>query len=370
MHSVDRSPVLFFRHRPTPPTPSLILIDGTALLYRAHHALAAAGARLTTAAGVDTAAAHGFVAQLLRLLELSPPPTHVAAVFDAAGKTFRHELYPLYKGHRPPAPPEIVAAAPRVRRLLRALGVADLSAPGVEADDIVGALATRASVDGVRVAIVSPDKDFYALLRPGVQLLRPPPRAASAARGPAFVTVAGLVPYTCASFEADHGIPPSAWPDVRALCGDPSDNVPGVAGVGAKTALALIQRYGDLETALTACASGDPESPAKGKAKASLASPEGAAAARLARRLVQIQTTLDVPPATLPWTDLAWAPPAPGSAAEAAALAGLAELELTTAAARLRAVWESAAAAAAVAAGGGGLVPASSLPPRPKKAAA
>jgi len=317
---------------------------------------------MTTAAGVDTGAAHGFVTQLIRLLELDPPPTHVAAVFDAAGKTFRHELFPQYKGHRPPPPPEIVAAAPRVRRLLRALGVADLSAPGVEADDVVGTVAARAAGDGLRVAIVSPDKDFYQLLQPGVQLLRPPPPRASARAAPAVVTVAGLVPYTAAAFEEEHGVPPSAWPCVRALSGDASDNVPGVPGVGPKTALALVREFGSLDAVL---ANAGTASAARGKAKAALASAEGAAAARLARRLVTIQTRLDLPPARLPWADLAWTHPPPGSPAAAAALGALAELELTTAAARLQAVWAAAEAARAVAGGGvGGLVPASSLPAR------
>jgi len=344
--------------RPPSPSTSLILVDGTALLYRCHHAMAAAGARLTNAAGVDTAATHGFVSQLLRLLELDPPPTHVAAVFDAAGKTFRHELFPAYKGQRPTAPEEVVAAAPRVRALLRALGVADLAAPGVEADDVIGTLAVRAAGDGVRVAIVSPDKDFFQLLRPGLQLLRPPPRAAS--RGPALVTVAGLVPYTEAAFVAAHGVPPSAWADVRALAGDPSDNVPGVPGVGLVTALSLIQAHGSLEAVLA-----DPSVAPRKAAREALATAEGAAAARLSRRLVTIHTELDVPPARLPWGELAFARPARGSDAENAALDALAALDMAPAAARLQRVWHAMDAASAVRGGGvAGLVPASSLPPR------
>jgi len=275
-----------------------------------------------------------------------------------------------------------------VRRLLRgALGVADLSAPGVEADDLIGTLAVRGAREGLRVAVVSPDKDFYQLLRPGLQLLRPVPPSAAGA-GPArssssskaspalplpVVTVAGLVPYTEATFLSEQGgLLPSQWADARALAGDPSDNVPGVAGIGAKIACGLVREFGSLGAVLERA--GEIKRPS---ARAALLSEEGRSAARLSRRLLEIRTDLDLPPARLDWASLELSPPSSSSgegagegAGQAAggdrrrALGALRELGMEASASRLEGVWEGmearrglrrAVAAAAAAAGGGGL---------------
>ena len=375
---------------------SLVLIDGTALLYRCYFSLGAGGAgggaKLTAQlTGQDTSVAHGFISQILRLLELDPAPTHAAAIFDAPGKTFRHALYPEYKGHRPPSPPAVAAAAPMVRSLLRkALGVADLSAPGVEADDLIGTLAVRGVREGLRVAVVSPDKDFYQLLRPGLQLLRPvpPSAAASLSRSPSsssssssplsVVTVAGLVPYTEASFLSEHGgLLPSQWADARALAGDPSDNVPGVAGIGSKTALALIKEFGSLEGAIERAAEiGRPS------ARTALQSEEGVRAARLSRRLLEIRTDLDLPPAALPWESLELMSPGGGQEEEGEggggggggggwkgareeALGALRELDMETSAARLEGVWEGMEAPRRLRAASELLAAAAKAPPPP-----
>ena len=259
-----------------------------------------------------------------------------------------------------------------MRRLLRgALGVADLSAPGVEADDLIGTLAVRGAREGLRVAVVSPDKDFYQLLRPGLQLLRPVPPSAAGA-GPArssssskaspalplpVVTVAGLVPYTEATFLSEQGgLLPSQWADARALAGDPSDNVPGVAGIGAKIACGLVREFGSLGAVLERA--GEIKRPS---ARAALLSEEGRSAARLSRRLLEIRTDLDLPPARLDWASLELSPPSSSSgegegAGQAAggdrrrALGALRELGMEARRGLRRAV-----AAAAAAAGGGGL---------------
>lgn len=360
LSSLTPSPTTTKKHH------SLILIDGTALLYRCYFSLGAGGAgggaKLTSAlTGQDTSVAHGFVSQLLRLLELDPAPTHAAAVFDAPGKTFRHALYPEYKGQRPPSPPAVAAAAPLVRTLLReALGVADLSAPGVEADDLIGTLAVRGVEEGLRVAVVSPDKDFYQLLRPGLQLLRPVPTTSSSFSASSssksssrnsssplsVVTVAGLVPYTESTFIAEQeGLLPSQWADARALAGDPSDNIPGVAGIGAKTALTLIKKFGSLEETIERAAEiGRPS------ARAALQSEEGVRAARLSRRLLEIRTDLDLPPAALPWESLELKSPSSGSGESGSgsgsgssreeALGALRELDMESSARRLEGVWE------------------------------
>ena len=274
-----------------------------------------------------------------------------------------HALFPEYKGHRPPTPPSISAAAPRIRHLLRALGIADLAAPGVEADDLIGTLAARGAAAGAAVAIVSPDRDFFQLLGPGVQVLRPPgPHRKTKDNSHTALTVAGLVPYTASDWAAETGgLSPAQAVDVKALQGDPSDNVPGVPGVGAVWAARLVREHGSVEGVLGAAAG-----ISRPGLRAALSSPEGRAQASLAKRLVTINTSLDIPPARLPWDDLAWGAPCPGPAREGAR-AALAALELVGAAARLDALWATADAVAGVMAaveggGGGGGVPSSSPP--------
>jgi DNA polymerase-1 len=218
----------------------------------------------------------------------------------------------------------------------------------VEADDLIGTLAARGAAAGAAVAIVSPDRDFFQLLGPGVQLLRPPGpnRKKEGAGAPTTaLTVAGLVPYTAADWAAaSGGLAPAQAVDVKALQGDPSDNVPGVPGVGAVWAARLVREHGSVEGVLAAAAG-----IARPALRAALSSPEGRAQAALAKRLVTINTALDIPPARLPWSDLAWGPPAPGPPREAARAARAAR-DRAAAAARLDALWAAADAAAAVAA--------------------
>lgn len=120
----------------------MILTDAMALLYRSHFAFAH-DHRLRTRNGRDTTVEFGFLATMMSLLELLPHPTHLAVVFDASGKTFRHELYTGYKGQRPPAPDEIVEAVPVVQEILRAMNIVDVCVPGVEADDVIATLAMK-----------------------------------------------------------------------------------------------------------------------------------------------------------------------------------------------------------------------------------
>lgn len=215
----------------------------------------------------------------------------------------------------------------------------------------------------MRVAVVSPDKDFYQLLRPGLQLLRPVPpssaAAASSSRGSprsgsssplSVVTVAGLVPYTEATFLSEHeGLPPSRWADARALAGDPSDNVPGVAGIGSKTALSLVREFGSLEEAIERAAE-----IRRPSARAALQSEEGVRAARLSRRLLEIRTDLDLPPAALPWESLELRSPPEGGAARGEALGALRELDMEASAARLEGIWGEMEARRRLRAGLGG----------------
>jgi 5'-3' exonuclease len=184
------------------------------------------------------------------------------------------------------------------------------------------------------VAIASPDKDFFQLLRPGLVLLRPPKKPAPGTP-PARASKYALLPYTEADFAEEWGgLSPAQFIDLLALAGDASDNVPGVPGVGPKTATALLRAHGDLEGVLAAAAAGGAKPP---RAAAALASPEGAAAARLSRQLVEIRTGLDLPPAQAPLAEFrVGGPPADGGR-EARRL--LEDLEFGVHAARLAALW-------------------------------
>jgi DNA polymerase-1 len=223
---------------------------------------------------------------ILSLLELSPHPTHFAVVFDASGKTFRHELYQGYKGQRPPAPDEIIHAVPVVQELLRAMDITDVRVPGVEADDIIGTLARRAIEEkGMEVAVASPDKDFFQLLRPGLILLRPPKKNKDE------VNRYSLVPYSEEDFTEEWGgLEPSQFVDVLSLMGDSSDNVPGVPGIGPKMAIKLMHQFGSLDEVLRRPDEAQPK-----RAATALSTEDALAAARLSKQLVELRTDVDVP---------------------------------------------------------------------------
>ncbi|EIE26958.1 hypothetical protein COCSUDRAFT_27331 [Coccomyxa subellipsoidea C-169] len=263
----------------------LILVDAHALLYRSHFGFS--GQRLATVSGEDTSISYGFLSTVLRLLEIKEPPTHFAVVMDHHGKTFRHELYSDYKAQRPPMPDAMKLAIPKIQALLEILGIPVLRVAGVEADDVIGTVATRAIEDGFLVAIASPDKDFFQLLRPGLQLLRPPKK--DARDGPGII--AGFVAYNSDAFREEFGVEPWQWPHVLGLMGDASDNVPGVKGIGPKGALTLIQQYGTIEGVLQNAAEVKRKSQ-----REELQSVEGIQKASLSHKLVTIQADVDLPP--------------------------------------------------------------------------
>lgn len=306
----------------------MILTDAMALLYRSHFAFSDAH-RLRNAAGRDTTVLFGFLNTLLNLLELSPPPTHFAVVLDAPGKTFRHEIYEGYKGQRQSCPDEIREAIPHLLGLMKAMAIPVIQVPGVEADDVIGTMAFRAVEEGIAVAVASPDKDFLQLLRPGVILLRPPKKPAPGER----VNKYALIPYSQADFEEEYGLQPEQFVDVLALAGDASDNVPGVPGIGPKTAVALLKEWGSLDNLLAHAAEAKPK-----KAAAQLTSEEGAAAARLSQQLVQIKTALDMPPVQEPLEQLRLQLPADRGAD---LLRHFEELEFSRHTARVKELWTS-----------------------------
>lgn len=205
----------------------LILVDGSSYLYRAYHAFPP----LTNSRGEPTGAMYG-VLNMLRSLLLQYQPTHVAVVFDAKGKTFRDELFEHYKSHRPPMPDDLRAQIEPLHAMVKAMGLPLLAVSGVEADDVIGTLALEAEKAGRHVLISTGDKDMAQLVTPGVTLIN---TMTNTILGPEEV---------CAKY----GVPPELIVDFLALMGDSSDNIPGVPGVGEKTAQALLQGLGGLDT--------------------------------------------------------------------------------------------------------------------------
>ncbi|MFP1876426.1 DNA polymerase I [Lonsdalea quercina] len=205
----------------------LILVDGSSYLYRAYHAFPP----LTNSAGEPTGAMYG-VLNMLRSLLLQYHPSHVAVVFDAKGKTFRDELFEHYKSHRPPMPEDLRAQIEPLHKMVRAMGLPLLAVSGVEADDVIGTLAQQAELNSTPVLISTGDKDMAQLVTPNVTLIN---TMNNAILGPQEV---------CDKY----GIPPELIIDFLALMGDASDNIPGVPGIGEKTAQALLQGLGGLDT--------------------------------------------------------------------------------------------------------------------------
>lgn len=261
-----------------PPTgPALFLVDGYALIYRAFFALIARP--LTTARGENTSAAWGVV-NFLQRLRTAHRPAWLAWVHDS-GTSFRHEVFPEYKATRQKLTEELQSdfdqGLTRIAQLLEAYRVPIVAVPGYEADDVIGTLTRLAVERNVPVVVVSGDKDFQQLVRPGVWLLNP------GRGGPAGVEEQWVgVP------NADQrlGVPPEHVTDFLALVGDASDNVPGVPGIGEKTARELVRAYGGLEEIIAAA----PKITGKRPREALLAHPDRA---RLSRRLVTIHD--DVP---------------------------------------------------------------------------
>jgi DNA polymerase I len=245
----------------------IYLIDGSSYLYRAFFAIRG----LTNHEGLPTNAIFGFANMVFKILN-ERHPSHMAVVFDAKGPTFRHDRYPEYKAHRPPAPEDLVAQIPYVKRLLEGMHIPTLEIEGVEADDVIGTLSRMASEEGRPSVIVSSDKDFFQLLSDDVSM---------------WDTMKDIR-LTPAEIKNRFGVEPGRVIEVQALMGDSSDNIPGVSGVGEKTAVKLIGQYGDLETLLSKV--GEIKQP---KLRQSLT--DDADKARLARELMAIRMDVEVP---------------------------------------------------------------------------
>jgi DNA polymerase-1 len=254
----------------------LVLVDGSSYLYRAFHALPP----LTTATGRPTGAIKGVIS-MLRRLQKDYPDSPLAVVFDAKGKTFRDELFAEYKAHRPPMPEELRAQIEPIHRLVRALGLPLLIVDGVEADDVIGTLALRTAATGRDVVISTGDKDMAQLVDGHIRLVN---------------TMTGTT-LDSQGVRDKFGVPPELIVDYLALVGDSSDNIPGVPGIGEKSAPVLLNEIGDID-AIYANLPRVAELPLRG-AKGMAAKLEAAREqAYLSRKLATIHTdvTLDVGP--------------------------------------------------------------------------
>ncbi|WP_118801315.1 DNA polymerase I [Haemophilus haemolyticus] len=206
-------------------TNPLVLVDGSSYLYRAFHAFPP----LTNAAGEPTGAMYG-VLNMLKSLISQVHPTHIAVVFDAKGKTFRDEMFEQYKSHRPPMPDDLRKQIQPLHDMIRALGIPLLVVEGVEADDVIGTLALQASRLSKKVLISTGDKDMAQLVDDNIMLIN--------TMNNSLLDREGVI--------EKYGIPPELIIDYLALMGDSADNIPGVAGVGEKTALGLLQGIGSM----------------------------------------------------------------------------------------------------------------------------
>ncbi|MCA3287571.1 MAG: DNA polymerase I [Roseomonas sp.] len=245
----------------------LILVDGSGYIFRAYHALPP----MTRPDGTPVNAVFGFTNMLSQFL-LRHAASHIAVVFDAGRNTFRNQIYAAYKAHRPDPPPELVPQFGLIRDATDAFGVARVEQEGFEADDLIAAYAKAFEATGGHVTIVSSDKDLMQLIRPAVQMLDPMKQK----------------PLRAPEVMEKFGVTPDKVVEVQALAGDATDNVPGVPGIGIKTAAQLINEYGDLEALLARA--GEIKQPKRREALL-----ENAELARISRRLVALDDTAPLP---------------------------------------------------------------------------
>ncbi len=210
-----------------------LLIDGNALVHRAYHALPTLTVSKT---GEVVNAVYGFASMLIKAInELKP--SHFAIAFDKKAPTFRHQLFDKYKANRPPTPDELIGQLGRVRQLVEAFNMPIFELDGYEADDVLGTLSQQAAGQGIDTVIVTGDADTMQLISPKVKVLYPKPRR----------SFSDTMLYDKDAVSQKYGVNPEHIADLKALAGDPSDNIPGVPGIGGKTAVKLIQQFGRVE---------------------------------------------------------------------------------------------------------------------------
>ena len=301
----------------------LMLLDGLSLINRAFYALPP----LSTKDGLPTNAIIGFLNILLKLVD-EETPAYMAVAFDLPAPTFRHKQYEAYKATRKPFPDELRAQIPLLKELLEAMGIAIVQAEGYEADDIMGTLAKRAEAAGYGVTVVTGDRDLLQIATDRIKI-----RIPKTSRGQTTTE-----DYFAADFIEKMGITPREYIDMKALMGDTSDNIPGVPSIGEKTALKIIQEFGDIENAIANVDSVKPPRAAQNLR-------DFAEQARLSRQLAEIALDADI--------DVDIAALRLGDIMNPEALAQFRRLELKSMLKRAQAMGSPAAASV-----GAGLVPA------------
>ncbi|MDA0866641.1 MAG: DNA polymerase I [Cyanobacteria bacterium] len=262
-------------------SPLLVLVDGHSLAFRSYYAHArGAEGGLRTSTGIPTSVCYGFLKALLEVVE-SERPQYLAIAFDLDQPTFRHEMSETYKAGRPETPQDFIEDVENLKDLLGVMGLEMVTAPGYEADDVIGTLATRGKAEGFNVKILSGDQDLFQLVDPEGQvsvLYLSSVFAKGAARGSRE--------FKTEQVKAKLDVLPTQVVDYKALCGDTSDNLPGVKGIGAKTAAKLLNEYGTLDAIYAAIET------LKGATKTKLEA--GKAAAYHSQKMAKIITDVDL----------------------------------------------------------------------------
>ena len=210
----------------------LVLIDGHSILNRAFYGVP----DLSNSEGLHTNAIYGFLNILFKLLE-EEKPEYLTVAFDVKAPTFRHEMYPEYKGTRKPMPQELHEQVPVMKQVLHAMGIRTMEQPGLEADDILGTLAKRAEKEGMDVSLVSGDRDLLQIASDKIKIRIPKTKGARTE----------VEDYYAADVEAKYGVTPAGFIELKALMGDTADNIPGVPKVGEKTASELLKQFQTLD---------------------------------------------------------------------------------------------------------------------------
>ncbi|WRS29781.1 DNA polymerase I [Actinomycetaceae bacterium MB13-C1-2] len=253
-------------------TTKLLVIDGHSMAFRAFYALPVD--RFVTSGGQHTNAVYGFLSMLVKLLD-TDQPTHIAVAFDESRVSFRTELFPEYKGTRDSAPPEFAGQVELIREVLDAMGIKQTQVVNYEADDIIATLATEGVDEGYEVLVASGDRDTFQLVNDQTTVIYP------------GRSTSDLVYMTPARIEEKYGLPPAQYPEIAALVGETSDNLPGVPGVGAKTAAQWLAKFGGLDALL--------ENAERVTGKRGEALREHLEEVKMNRRLNHLLTDMDLP---------------------------------------------------------------------------
>ena len=247
----------------------LIVIDGNSLMYRAFFALP----NMSNKKGIPTGAVYGFLSMLIKLIDYKP--THMAVAFDLKAPTFRHKKYDGYKAGRAPTPPELISQFDTIKEILKKMNITIIECEGYEADDILGTLSSKAHENGYSSLLVTGDKDALQLINDSTHVIL-------TKKG-----ISEVEEYDIPLLKERFGLSPDRMTDLKGLMGDSSDNLPGIKGVGEKTAIKLLEKYGTLENVLT---KGIEEE--KGALQKKII--EGVEGARLSKDLGTITTTAPI----------------------------------------------------------------------------